>query len=112
MTTVPVLPRALIGVVFAGFVFSGAAFAQSYTVSVIPPPSGLTIAGMLGINNSGRAAGTAYNGSAYQAFIGSVLGATLIPIPAGWTSSNGSAINNLGQVAGYVSNGTQSQNNG
>jgi hypothetical protein len=94
---------------FIAFVFSAVALAGSYTVSVIPPPTGFTGSGMGGINNSGQVAGYGFNGSANQAFIGSPSGSAAIPFPSGWTSSEGNGINNLGQVAGFVANGGNNQ---
>ena len=83
--------------------FSVAALAGSnYTVVVIPPPSGFTITGAAGINNSGQVAGTATDGSITRAFVGSPSGSTLIPLPAAWTESKGAAINTAGVVAGTL----------
>jgi hypothetical protein len=94
--TFPVSLRWLIG-----FIFSAVAFAGSYTVSVIPPPSGIGTAvfGWVAINNSGQVAGSALTEPG-QAIIGSTSSSTLIPFPQGWDYSSGSAINNSGQVAG------------
>jgi hypothetical protein len=86
-------------------VLSGAAFAQSYTVSVILPPSGFAISYVGGINNSGQVTGAVSNGTSLRAFIGSPSGSTLVSLPAGWASAEGNAINNLGQVAGEVGHG-------
>lgn len=84
-------------------------FAQSYTVSVIPPPSGYAISGVLAINNSGQVAGNVISsnvlyGPVGQAFIGSPSGSTLIPYPAGWSDAYAIGINDLGQVTGVVNN--------
>jgi hypothetical protein len=86
---------------FVAFVFSTMAVAGSYTVSVIPFPSGAPNGDMVGINNSGRVAGTAYYyGPTEQAFIGGPTGSAVIPVPV-----LSSAINASGQVAGEGTNG-------
>jgi hypothetical protein len=87
-----------------------AAFAGSYTVQVIPPPSGLSPPiSMIGINNAGQVAGTgcylqcAVDGQQLpQAFIASPSGSVLIPLPGPFpvASTNGQAINNQGEVVG------------
>jgi len=75
----------------------------TYSVTVIPAPSGFTNVTMQGINNFGQVAGQGFNGTRTQAFIGSASGSAPIPVPAGsgWTSSFGEAVNNLGQIAGW-----------
>ncbi|HEY1755325.1 MAG TPA: hypothetical protein VGG72_08005 [Bryobacteraceae bacterium] len=78
-------------------------FAATYTVVVIPPPSGFTGVMMSGINNSGQVAGYGTIGGATQAFVGSPSGSTLIPLPSdAWITSQGVAINASGQVAGNI----------
>jgi hypothetical protein len=91
---------------FLGFILPAVALAQSYTVSVISPPSGFTITSVSGINNSGQVAGSVTSGSTLssQAFIGSPAGSVLIPMPSGWTYSYGNGINNPGQVTGLLTN--------
>jgi hypothetical protein len=84
--------------------FEAAAMARSYTVSVIPPPSGFTLVSMSGINNAGQVAGYYESATTLQAFIGATSGSTTIPFPAGFNSSSGWAINNLGQVTGSLYN--------
>jgi Viral BACON domain len=69
---------------------------STYTVAVIPAPSGLTIYNMVGINDSGQVAGTGSIGATRQAFIGSPSGSTAIP--GGYSYANG--INDSGQVVG------------
>jgi hypothetical protein len=81
----------------------------TYSVAVIPAPSGFTNVVINGINDLGQVAGYGFNGSFNQAFIGSLSGGTAIPLPAGWTSSYGAAVNDSGQVAGYGYNGTAQQ---
>jgi hypothetical protein len=96
--TFPFSPRWLIA-----FATSAVALAGSYTVQVIPPPSGFTEVVMRGINNSGQVIETAFASglpSSSQVFIGTTSGSTLIPLPAGWSGAQGSAINNMGQVVG------------
>jgi hypothetical protein len=101
MFTRPFSRRSLAGSLAAavsGFVCLGAAFAGSYRVSVIPPPSGMSaIDSMSGINNSGQAAGAVQT---LQGFIGSLGGSILIP-GAGLAY----AINDSGQVVGVASIG-------
>jgi hypothetical protein len=89
---------------FVALVFSGVAFAGSYTVSVILPPSGFTGVNMSCINNSGQTAGYGVNGTGFaQAFIGSPSGSVTTPFPTGWATAQSSAINNSGQITGFVS---------
>jgi hypothetical protein len=76
------------------------AFAGSYAVQVIPPPSGFTIIAVTGINSSGQVGAYGFNGVANQAFIGSLAGSSAIPAPSGWTNVNSRAINEPGQVVG------------
>ena len=86
---------------------SAAALATtSYSVTVIPLPSGFLGGLMQGINDSGQVEGFGNNGTTDQAFIGATSGSTAIPLPAGWTASYGFAVNASGQVAGYVYNGS------
>ena len=86
-------------------VVSVAAFGATYSVAVIPAPSGLTIYNIIGINDSGQVAGTGSIGATNQAFIGSPSGSTAIPLLAGWRSSFGAGINNSGQMVGSVLGG-------
>jgi len=87
------------------------AFAQfpTYSVAVIPAPSGLTGVSMTGINNTGQVAGQGNNGTGTQSFVGSASGSTAIPLPSGWVNAYGQAVNNLGQVAGWGNTGTGGQ---
>jgi len=91
------------------FAMAMAGFAATYSVVVIPSPSGFTDVYMGGINSSGQVAVSAYaspGGSAV--FIGSASGITPVPLPSGWTSGTAFAVNTSGQVAGTVFNGTAS----
>jgi Viral BACON domain len=74
---------------------------STYTVAVIPAPSGFTTNNMTGINDSGQVAGNGAIGAATQAFIGSPSGSTAIPLPSGWSNSYAEGINAAGQVVGY-----------
>lgn len=85
---------------------SAVAFAGSYTVSAILPPSGFTSISMYGIN-SGQVAG-AVSGVTERAFVGSPRGSGAVPLLSGFTFALSYAVNNSGQVAGY--NGTDSGN--
>jgi hypothetical protein len=86
---------ALILSAMATSVFSG-----TYNVTLIPPPTGFTIQNAFGINNSGQVAGSCFNGTNTQAFVGTVAGSTVIPLPVGWTNAAAYAVNSSGQVAG------------
>src|ERR1700733_4225157 len=90
--------------VFSIVVFGG----SSYTVSVIPPPSGYANANWYTINNSGQVAGVVIGGTS-QTAIGSPSGSMVLPLPSGWSSSWGYGINNASQVAGFVTNGSNTQ---
>jgi uncharacterized protein (TIGR03437 family) len=84
-----------------------AAPTPTYSVSpIFPLPAGWTFAYANGINDSGQITGYGWNGTGYQAFIGTAADITLIPLPAGWTSAMPFGINNSGQIAGYVSIGS------
>jgi hypothetical protein len=82
---------------------------STYSVTVIPAPSGFTRVSMAGINNAGQVAGQGNNGNGTQSFIGSTSGSTAIPFPSGWVNAYAQAVNNLGQVAGWGNSGIGGQ---
>jgi hypothetical protein len=78
-----------------------------YSVAVIPPPSGLEMVTMQGINDSGQVTGYGQLGITTRVFIATPSGSTIIPLPNGITGLYGVAINNSGQVACDSSNNNQ-----
>jgi hypothetical protein len=93
--------NALVLSAMAAAVFGGPI---TYSVSVIPAPTGFTGVTMIGINNSGQVAGAGSQG----AFIGSPSGSLAIPAPSVWTAG-GSRIDDAGQVTGNASMGAALQ---
>jgi hypothetical protein len=93
----------------SGAAISLTSFGGTYTVALIPPPSGFTNVAFYGLNTFGQAAGSGYNGTSFQAIIGSPSGSSPIPFIAGWTNTVSFALNDSGQVVGYGNNGTTTQ---
>jgi hypothetical protein len=50
----------------------------TYSVTVIPAPSGLTNISMAGINNAGQVTGQGNNGNGTQSFVGAASGSIVI----------------------------------
>ena len=75
---------------------------SKYNVSVIPPPNGVLVISMAGINDSGQVGGFGYKTSGgYVAFDGSPSGSTVLPFNLVEAVFG---INESGQVAGYCCN--------
>lgn len=101
--------RAVLILSFILVTASGGSF--TYSVAVIPPPSGYVNVTMSGINNSGQVTGNGNSGGPNpQPFIASVAGNAAIPVPPGLASASVQGLNNAGQVVGYASYGSNSPN--
>jgi hypothetical protein len=95
----------MVRIVLSFFLISAAVNAATYSVAVVPVPSGFSQTTMNGINNSGQVAGFGPSGGGSFAFLGNPQGSTPIPLPAGWSYVFSNAVNASGQVVGWGSNG-------
>ena len=70
----------------------------TYTVTVLPIPSGYSNITMFGINNAGQVTGNGVYGA--LPFISSPTGTVLIPLGPGMADIGAGGLNNSGQVVG------------